>query len=62
MAQFNQEVSIYPDGDIGPFASLDARFVLAKGFIKGKINEVNCGTTFKDPTQVDNLSFLRRQC
>ncbi|KAF2184724.1 hypothetical protein K469DRAFT_739323 [Zopfia rhizophila CBS 207.26] len=49
--QFNQEVSIYPDGDNGPFEGVDNRFLLAKRFINGNINAVNCSTTFSDPTQ-----------
>ncbi|KAF2132764.1 hypothetical protein P153DRAFT_382391 [Dothidotthia symphoricarpi CBS 119687] len=51
MGIFNQEISIYPDGDNGPFAGVDVRFLLAKRFINGNINAVNCSTTFSDPTQ-----------
>lgn len=51
MAEFNEEISMYPDGDGGPFAGANVRNLLAKRFIDGNINAINCSTTFSDPTQ-----------
>lgn len=51
MAQFNQEIDLYEDGDGGPFDGADNNFRLARQFINGDINNVNCNTTFRDPTQ-----------
>ncbi|KAJ4364557.1 hypothetical protein N0V83_009153 [Neocucurbitaria cava] len=47
----SQEVFISADGDGGPFAGSDSRLLLAKRFINGKITDVDCNTTFRDPTQ-----------
>ncbi|KAH5581680.1 hypothetical protein HBI24_130090 [Parastagonospora nodorum] len=51
MAEFNEEISIYSEGDGGPFAGANIRLSLAKRFIDGDINNVSCSTTFRDPTQ-----------
>jgi hypothetical protein len=50
MAEFNEEISIYSNGDGGPSAG-DRRMLLAKLFINGNINNISCSTTFRDPTQ-----------
>jgi hypothetical protein len=51
MAEFNEEISIYSGGNGGPFAGANPRFLLAKRFINGNINNVSCSTTFGDPSQ-----------
>ncbi|KAF1850625.1 uncharacterized protein K460DRAFT_372824 [Cucurbitaria berberidis CBS 394.84] len=51
LSQFNQEISINPNRDGGPFEGVDPRFLLAKRFINGTISAPNCNTTFGDPTQ-----------
>lgn len=51
MSEFNEEISIYSDGNGDPFAGANPRFLLAKRFIDGNINNVSCNTTFRDPTQ-----------
>jgi hypothetical protein len=51
MAEFNEEIDIYTDGgEGGPFGGTNTRHLLAKRFINGDINNVNCSTTFEDPT------------
>ncbi|USP81703.1 hypothetical protein yc1106_08977 [Curvularia clavata] len=52
MAEFNEEIDIYSSGKKGGvFGSANMRHLLAKRFIDGDINDVNCSTTFRDPTQ-----------
>ena len=51
MAEFNEEISIEPDGGGGQFAGANVRNLLAKRFINGNLNNVTCNTTFGDPTQ-----------
>jgi hypothetical protein len=52
MAEFNEEIDIYTSGkEGGPFGGTNMRYLLAKRFIQGDINNVSCNTTFADPTQ-----------
>jgi hypothetical protein len=52
MAQFNEEIDIYTGGkEGGPYSGANIRYLLAKRFIYGNINNVSCSTTFGDPTQ-----------
>jgi hypothetical protein len=50
MKEFNDEISI-DDGDDGYPAGLNFGSLLAKRFINGNINNLNCSTAFEDPTQ-----------
>ncbi|PVI00698.1 hypothetical protein DM02DRAFT_718230 [Periconia macrospinosa] len=50
--EFNEEIDIYTgDTEGGPFSGSNMRYLLAKRFIHGDINNVSCSTTFEDPTQ-----------
>jgi hypothetical protein len=52
MAEFNEEIDIYTGGKAGgPLSGTNYRYLLAKRFIHGDINNVSCSTTFADPTQ-----------
>ncbi|KAF1979695.1 hypothetical protein BU23DRAFT_636905 [Bimuria novae-zelandiae CBS 107.79] len=52
MAEFNEEIDIYTSGkEGGPSGGANIRYLLAKRFIHGDINNVSCSTTFGDPTQ-----------
>jgi hypothetical protein len=51
MGEFNEEISISSGGHGGHSGGADMRVLLAKRFINGDINNVNCSTTFEDPTQ-----------
>jgi hypothetical protein len=51
MSQFNEEISVFAHRDGGPSGGANPRYMLAKRFINGNINKVNCSTTFGDPTQ-----------
>jgi hypothetical protein len=51
MAEFNEEIDIYTGGkEGGTFGGANRRYLLAKRFIDGDINNVSCSTTFRDPT------------
>jgi hypothetical protein len=52
MAEFNEEIDIYTSGkEGGTSGGSNPRYMLAKRFIHGDINNVSCSTTFADPTQ-----------
>ncbi|CAI6332970.1 unnamed protein product [Periconia digitata] len=52
MAEFNEEIDMYTEGkEGGPSGGANRRYLLAKRFIHGDINNVSCSTTFGDPTQ-----------
>jgi hypothetical protein len=51
MGEFNEEISIYSEGDGGTFGGPHIRMLLAKRFVNGNINNISCSTTFEDPSQ-----------
>jgi hypothetical protein len=52
MAEFNEEIDMYTSGkEGGSLGGANMRYLLAKRFIRGDINNVSCSTTFADPTQ-----------